>query len=1094
MDFSRNFEEIRKDRIGVVNSDVYPGLKKLVSQIYPDEAHFIYELLQNAEDAGATEVEFFIKKTKLIFSHNGSKLFDTDDIKAITNIASSTKSDNYVQAGKFGIGFKSVYAFTDTPSIYCDSINFKIEKLLLPTEIEPLKGKKEGWTEFHFPFNSRKISAEDAKKKIRQGLLEIEETTLLFLNNILSIKYRLEDGSENCVKKETEGNIVHSSTFVSGKLKSRKTWKRFSRTSTLHGKNISVDLAFPMERRKESGLDFVQGQDKVCISFLAKNEKSNLKFYVNAPFGCSPSRDSVNKEDKDNALLIEELAKLIRSSIEVLKQENMLTDSFFNILPIDEDNVPAFYQPIVNAIYGTFKDRSYLPTIEDGRYVTAGNGIMSSRGVINSAFFIDDIQYIYSNKKLQFVKNRPVTSRAYKFLKMLKIEELTSENVMSWMLNMTEVRLEKWLMGLNYKQLSEVYAFLYKGVAEIQQEIEKYCVYKDYDNEIFSIFKEKYESAQIYKKLKDKLNEIRNMRIVKGEDGKFYLPDETRILLKNIDIPDEYRLVDKKLINKQDSLSFLKAIGVKEFTEEELEEYINNQEKNVFLRKIDGISREDDPLEIARAVLNFVEKYGIAEVDLKSKRIVCTNRFSDADELDPLYASANECYLDCPYVDETGFRFAEDIHRKKGISEIYSELDEGELTSWIELIIQLGCYYSIEVKFQQYETEYKSGYHLDYIVPYLEQYLRKKNAALSRYVWRFFTREGVWKQNYSISKKRINQRKSEQKLNSSLLQCMKYSYWIMDKSGNFFRPEQISSDTIADDWEKVSDDNAFLKAIGFGAEQKREAEKLRIQNELEKQKQESQQDAAELLGFSDAEEVEQAKEAARLLDEIRKLGFDPDKYIESNNKEYEKKLTLDEQMQQLSQNDFVAEEIIDDGEVYRVANPERRREKIINEIADEKAPLRKMAVIKRPEANSAEKHFVGNEYSGRCQICNKIIFKRDGKRYFVAINLFDTGRLSEEYLQGLSTGWNTLCFCPNCAAEYKYGAVSMLDFFDKVKQTEIDKSYSDFYEFEIKLQGETRILRYTPRHLLSLKTALELYERNKDSEQAEENEDDGDNC
>ena len=231
-----------------------------------------------------------------------------------------------------------------------------------------------------------------------------------------------------------------------------------------------------------------------------------------------------------------------------------------------------------------------------------------------------------------------------------------------------------------------------------------------------------------------------------------------------------------------------------------------------------------------------------------------------------------------------------------------------------------------------------------------------------------------------------------------------------------------------------------------------------------------------------------------MLDEIRKLGFDPDKYIESNNKEYEKKLTLDEQMQQLSQNDFVAEEIIDDGEVYRVANPERRREKIINEIADEKAPLRKMAVIKRPEANSAEKHFVGNEYSGRCQICNKIIFKRDGKRYFVAINLFDTGRLSEEYLQGLSTGWNTLCFCPNCAAEYKYGAVSMLDFFSKVKQTEIDKSYSEFYEFEIKLQGETRILRYTPRHLLSLKTALELYERNKDLEQAEENKDDGDNC
>lgn len=115
--------------MGVVNSSVYPGLKTLVSQIYPDEAHFIYELLQNAEDAQATEVEFSIRKSMLVFAHNGTRLFDADDIEGITNIGRSTKKDNYVQAGKFGIGFKSVYAFTDTPFIYCDSICFKIENL-----------------------------------------------------------------------------------------------------------------------------------------------------------------------------------------------------------------------------------------------------------------------------------------------------------------------------------------------------------------------------------------------------------------------------------------------------------------------------------------------------------------------------------------------------------------------------------------------------------------------------------------------------------------------------------------------------------------------------------------------------------------------------------------------------------------------------------------------------------------------------------------------------------------------------------------------------------------------------------------------------
>ena len=107
--FLKQFKEIQKDRRGVVDSSVYPGIKELVSEIYPEEAHFIYELLQNAEDAGADSVYFGIKKDMLVFRHNGNKLFDAEDVDSITNIAKSTKKENFVQAGKFGIGFKSVY-------------------------------------------------------------------------------------------------------------------------------------------------------------------------------------------------------------------------------------------------------------------------------------------------------------------------------------------------------------------------------------------------------------------------------------------------------------------------------------------------------------------------------------------------------------------------------------------------------------------------------------------------------------------------------------------------------------------------------------------------------------------------------------------------------------------------------------------------------------------------------------------------------------------------------------------------------------------------------------------------------------------------
>lgn len=47
------------------------GLLKLLTELYPDKAHFIYELLQNAEDAQASSVSFILHKDYLEFIHDG---------------------------------------------------------------------------------------------------------------------------------------------------------------------------------------------------------------------------------------------------------------------------------------------------------------------------------------------------------------------------------------------------------------------------------------------------------------------------------------------------------------------------------------------------------------------------------------------------------------------------------------------------------------------------------------------------------------------------------------------------------------------------------------------------------------------------------------------------------------------------------------------------------------------------------------------------------------------------------------------------------------------------------------------------------------
>ena len=43
-------------------------LRIIINQ-YSDRTHFIYEILQNAEDAGATRIQFHLEKEKLVIEH-----------------------------------------------------------------------------------------------------------------------------------------------------------------------------------------------------------------------------------------------------------------------------------------------------------------------------------------------------------------------------------------------------------------------------------------------------------------------------------------------------------------------------------------------------------------------------------------------------------------------------------------------------------------------------------------------------------------------------------------------------------------------------------------------------------------------------------------------------------------------------------------------------------------------------------------------------------------------------------------------------------------------------------------------------------------
>lgn len=251
-----DYEEIRADNERRYGTDIGRIGPILLANRYDDRTHFIFEVLQNAEDAlakrgeweGQRAVEFSLSPDALSVTHFG-KPFDEDDVRGICGIGESTK--NLTAIGRFGIGFKSVYAFTDSPEIHSGTEHFAIDSFVWPRAVTGDYLPPEQ-TVIRLPFRSNDSTA---VTQILAGLQRLGPRTLLFLREIDEISWFISGGSSGMYlrdKPRALGNGARQ-VMVIGQDKTtdgveEERWVIFSRSVSNNGDDMGhVELAFALE-------------------------------------------------------------------------------------------------------------------------------------------------------------------------------------------------------------------------------------------------------------------------------------------------------------------------------------------------------------------------------------------------------------------------------------------------------------------------------------------------------------------------------------------------------------------------------------------------------------------------------------------------------------------------------------------------------------------------------------------------------------------------------------------------------------------------------------------------------------------------------
>jgi hypothetical protein len=1006
---------------GEINLDIF-------EDFYPDRAHFVYELLQNAEDAGATEVTFTLTNDHLVCEHDGHRRFTEADVAAITGIHNSTKADTQDRIGKFGVGFKSVFVYTQSPTVRSGDFAFRIVKLILPEPIDPdpSLGVR---TRFEFPFDNPSKPTEEAYAEIAVGLRELDETTLLFLSNLQSIRWH--------IGKEELGEVVrHKHSESHFEMTKRQSYQS---ASSCHFLKFDQPVPGLLNQRIAVAfrLDFLTGVRKfdakkplskqlkivpatpgrVAVFFIAAKETSGLQFHLHGPFVPELSRASI-KETAANEPLFEQLAKLCAQSLHKIRDIGFLTPGFLEILPNPQDQIPVRYQAIRSAIIAEMQIEPLTPTHARGH--AAASRLVQARASLKDLLSEADLEFLVEYKKeppLWAAAATQKNSRIDNFLDGLEIREwgigefgktLQEKadtngryiNVAPYWLSEPDEDFMAWLASKSVDWLQQLYALLHD---------------------------EAMQSG-----LASRLKSLKIVRLGSGSGG---FETASRSFFPSVGMSNRLPTVatevytsGKSKPQQEKAKKFLSDLGVREPGDTEEVELLLKE------RYTQEAEVPDDET-YGRDLERFIT---LVERKPETKTLFANYFIFHGD--DEQWHTPPGIYLDSPYLETDLSAYYGRLGERASSVQLHELYETGKVSAErigkfahavgarVQLEVTLrGCRHNPQwdhLKSVGGDRD-TSPINRDYFIPGLSEFLAAPSLELSRLIWRTLVHLNS---SYLRATYQHNQRWGAHSADSSFVHELRSAKWVPQGNGEFVLPADASRELLP---EGFPFDAAYkgLKAIQFSAEVDR-----RSAHQSEKDS------VAEMAGFANAGALERARRFASLPEQ--------------------------EQERFLADRESAAKAALPDRDPV---NPERRARNITEQAKDapdKESEIRSRSVsvgredVKIEAEQYLRQHYRNADGEMTCQICKgPLPFKLDdGSEFFETV----------EFLPGLSKRHfqNYLALCPNHSAMYRHANGSREIIHDMVEN--LGGSV-----LEVILAQKDMTIYLSTIHVLDLKAVLE---------------------